>query len=69
MIDNRSLHLENLVNQQKQVVSEVNELNRQIEIKRETYLKLQGVIEYLTSSGVQPPSQEVKEEEEEGDEL
>ena len=62
MIDNRSLHLENLVNQQKQVVSEVNELNRQIEIKRETYLKLQGVIEYLTSSGVES-SQEVKEDE------
>ena len=62
MIDNRSLHLENLVNQQKQVVSEVNELNKQIEIKRETYLKLQGVIEYLTSSGVES-SQEVKEDE------
>tara|TARA_Y100000992_G_C20815075_1_gene282163 strand:- start:66 stop:257 length:192 start_codon:yes stop_codon:yes gene_type:complete len=62
MTDNRSLHLENLVNQQKQVVSEVNELNKQIEIKRETYLKLQGVIEYLTSSGVES-SQEVKEDE------
>ena len=62
MTDNRSLHLENLVNQQKQVVSEVNDLNKQIEIKRETYLKLQGVIEYLTSSGVES-SQEVKEDE------
>ena len=62
MTDNRSLHLENLVNQQKQVVSEVNELNKKIEIKRETYLKLQGVIEYLTSSGVES-SQEVKEDE------
>lgn len=62
MTDNRSFHLENLVNQQKQVVSEVNELNKQIEIKRETYLKLQGVIEYLTSSGVES-SQEVKEDE------
>ena len=62
MTDNRSLHLENLINQQKQVVSEVNELNKQIEIKRETYLKLQGVIEYLTSSGVES-SQEVKEDE------
>ena len=62
MTDNRSLHLENLVNQQKQLVSEVNELNKQIEIKRETYLKLQGVIEYLTSSGVES-SQEVKEDE------
>ena len=62
MTDNRSLHLENLVNQQKQVVSEVNELNKQIEVKRETYLKLQGVIEYLTSSGVES-SQEVKEDE------
>lgn len=42
-------HLENAISQQKQLISEIDELNRQVTIKRESAIKLQGIIEYLGS--------------------
>lgn len=53
-------HLKSLVEQQKQIIMELNELNNQVNIKKEQAIKLQGVIEYLTQLGVtlEEPSQE-----------
>lgn len=42
-------HLENAIAQQKELISEIEDLNRQVSIKRENAIKLQGIIEYLTS--------------------
>ena len=53
-------HLKSLVEQQRQIIMELNELNNQVNIKKEQAIKLQGVIEYLTQLGVtlEEPSQE-----------
>ena len=55
MTDERSMHLKNLLDQQKTLASELDQLQKQVEVKRQTYFKLQGAIEYLTGTGVQPP--------------
>ncbi len=47
-------HLQQILEQQKQVIAEINDLNSQITTKREVALKLQGVIEYLQQTGVDP---------------
>ena len=41
------VHLESAQQQQKQLVTEVQELQNQINTKKELILKVQGVIEYL----------------------
>lgn len=45
-------HLSNIVKQQKTLASELQELNNSIAVKREQFLKLQGIVEYLTANGV-----------------
>ncbi len=40
-------HLDSSVEQQQQILNEIQELQKQIDTKRELVLKLQGVIEYL----------------------
>ena len=47
-------HLKNLLNQQKDLAKEVQELQEQIEAKRQTFFKVQGAIEYLNQIGVEP---------------
>lgn len=42
----------NAVDNQKKLISEINEINNLIASRKENALKLQGIIEYLTSSGV-----------------
>ena len=46
-------HLKNLLNQQKDLAKEVQELQEQIEAKRQTFFKVQGAIEYLNRTGVE----------------
>ena len=46
-------HLKNLLNQQKDLAKEVQELQEQIEFKRQTFFKVQGAIEYLNQTGVE----------------
>ena len=46
-------HLKNLLNQQKDLAKEVQELQDQIEAKRQTFFKVQGAIEYLNQTGVE----------------
>lgn len=48
-------HKKNLLeisNQQKIILTEIQDLNNSINIKKEQYLKLQGIIEYLTANGI-----------------
>ena len=46
-------HLKNLLTQQKDLAKEVQELQEQIEAKRQTFFKVQGAIEYLNQIGVE----------------
>lgn len=45
-------HLQDILNQQKELVNEINEINRVLTVKREQFLKLQGVVEYLNQIGI-----------------
>ena len=58
-------HLSQVIEQQKEVINEINNLNTQLNVKKELLYKLQGVIEYLEQVGVTLPQEEVVEETEE----
>ena len=51
-------HLANLLNQRQQLSQELESLQGQATSKRELFLKVQGVIEYLTQLGVTLPETE-----------
>lgn len=51
-------HLQQVIEQQKTLVAEINELNTQVDSKRQMALKLQGVLEYLQQLGVELPKEE-----------
>ena len=55
-------HLQNLLQQQKTLVKEVEELQAQLEGKRQTFFKVQGAIEYLNKTGVELEGFEVAED-------
>ena len=44
-------HLQNLLQQQKTLVKEVEQLQATLEGKRQTFFKVQGAIEYLNKTG------------------
>ena len=48
------LHLDSAIEQQKQLLNEIQELQTQISNKREIVLKVQGVIEYLQQVTAEP---------------
>lgn len=50
-------HLTSALNQQKTLATEIQELNNTLAIKREQFLKLQGVVDYLLQLGVTPLEQ------------
>ena len=57
-------HLQQILDQQRTLVNEINELQNQVSTKREMALKLQGVREYLEQTGVTlPESEEASAEE------
>ena len=58
-------HLQQVVEQQKTLVAEIQSLNSQVENKRNMATKLQGIAEYLDGLGVKLPTEE--EAEAEGD--
>jgi len=60
-------HLQNLLNQQKTIAKEVQELQEQIELRRQTFYKVQGAIEYLNQNGVELAGFETNEEVSEND--
>ena len=55
-------HLKNLLNQQKDLAKEVEQLQAQIEFKRQTFFKVQGAIEYLNQTGVELEGLETAED-------
>jgi len=51
-------HLQSILNQQKDLATEINNLNAQLQSKRELFQKTQGVVEYLQTIGVKLPEPE-----------
>lgn len=45
-------HLSSAVEQQKTLAAEIQDLNMNLSVKKEQFLKLQGIVEYLTGNGV-----------------
>ena len=60
MIDHEK-HLKMILETQKKLADEINELNNTISIKKEQFTKYQGIVEYLTSNGVKPEENEMTE--------
>lgn len=54
-------HLQQVLEQQKELVKEYEELQRQITAKRELFIKLQGIVEYLQQTGITLPEPAVEE--------
>ena len=51
-------HLQSILNQQKELANEINQLNAQLTSKKELFNKTQGVVEYLQTIGVTLPEPE-----------
>ena len=56
-------HLSSILNQQKELANEINQLQAQITQKKELFNKTQGVVEYLNTIGVKLPEPEAPAEE------
>jgi len=56
-------HLQSILQQQKELANEINQLQSQITSKRELFNKTQGVVEYLQTIGVKLPEPEKPAEE------
>ena len=60
MIDHEA-HLKQIFENQKTLSTEIQELNNVLNVKREQFMKLQGIVEYLSANGIkveQPEQQE-----------
>jgi len=55
-------HLQQVLQQQQGLISEINDLNSKVNSKREMLMKLQGVAEYLQQIGVTLPEPEPEAE-------
>ena len=55
-------HLQQVLEQQQTLINEINELNSQVNTKRELAVKLQGVGDYLEQTGVKLPEPEPEAE-------
>mgnify|MGYP005747410673 FL=1 len=51
-------HLKSAIEQRNSIVKEIDELQKQINTKRELGLKVQGIIEYLEQTGVKLPEED-----------
>ena len=51
-------HLQSILAPQKELATEINQLQAQITNKKELFQKTQGVVEYLTQVGVKLPEPE-----------
>lgn len=64
MIDHET-HLKNIIEAQKELAKELNELNNIMASKKEQFSKYQGIVEYLTGNGIKlPEDAKVNSEEE-----
>jgi hypothetical protein len=51
-------NLKQILNEQKSILNEIQELNNTLTIKKEQFLKLQGIVEYLSANGVKSQNSE-----------
>ena len=58
MIDHEA-QFKQILETQKTLSSEIQELSNTLSIKREQFLKLQGIVEYLSSNGITPGNLQV----------
>jgi len=56
-------HLASILSQQKELANEINQLNGQLQAKKELFQKTLGVVEYLQTIGVKLPEPEAPAEE------
>ena len=56
-------HLTSILSQQKELANEINQLQGQLNQKKELFNKTQGVVEYLSTIGVKLPEPEAPAEE------
>ena len=56
-------HLKSILTQQQDLANEINQLNAQLNSKKELFNKTQGVVEYLQTIGVTLPEPEAPAEE------
>lgn len=51
MIDHET-HLKQIFESQRKLSNEISELTNVLNIKREQFAKMQGIVEYLTANGI-----------------
>ena len=56
-------HLKSILSQQKELANDINQLQAEINAKKELFQKTQGVVEYLSTIGVKLPEPEKPAEE------
>lgn len=61
MIDHET-HLKQILEQQRKLSTEIQELNNTLMLKKETFTKLQGIVEYLVGNGIKPEENQQVEE-------
>ena len=50
-------HLKSILSQQQELANEINQLQAQLQSKKELFQKTQGVVEYLNTIGVKLPEE------------
>ena len=58
MATDQQNHLKSVMEQAQTLATEINNLEGQAKNKREMFLKLQGIVEYLQQTGVELPKEE-----------
>ena len=58
MATDQQNHLKSVMEQAQTLATEINQLEGQAKNKREMFLKLQGIVEYLQQTGVELPKEE-----------
>ena len=58
MATDQQNHLKSVMEQAQTLATEINQLETQAKSKREMFLKLQGIVEYLQQTGVELPKEE-----------
>lgn len=61
MIDHES-HLRKILEEQRKLSSEIQELTNVLTVKKDQFMKMQGVVEYLSANGIKPEENEQVEE-------
>lgn len=61
MIDHEK-HLRDILQNQKALSNEIQDLTNILSVKKEQFAKLQGIVEYLTANGIKPEENEKVED-------